>query len=172
MSYVKIRVLTPQDWQLYKSVRLTSLEESPDSFGSTYEQEVTLSDTEWQTRLDLKWRGLDALPLIAELESQAVGLAWGVIHEPYSKTAHIYQMWVSPAQRGKSIATSLLSEITAWAFHKGCERIVLAVTTSNEAAVSLYNSSGYLPAGSLEALRSGSVLLVQPMVKRLDKARY
>ena len=77
MSYVKIRVLTPQDWQLYKSVRLTSLEESPDSFGSTYEQEVTLSDTEWQTRLDLKWRGLDALPLIAELESQAVGLAWG-----------------------------------------------------------------------------------------------
>lgn len=66
MSDVKSRVLTPQDWQLYKLARLNSLEDAPDSFGSTYEQEVTLSDTEWQTRLDLKWRGLDALPLIAE----------------------------------------------------------------------------------------------------------
>lgn len=62
MSDVKSRVLTPQDWQLYKLARLNSLEDAPDSFGSTYEQEVTLSDTEWQTRLDLKWRGLDALP--------------------------------------------------------------------------------------------------------------
>lgn len=171
MSDVKIRVLSPQDWQLYKSVRLTSLEESPDSFGATCEQEVTLSDTEWQTRLDLKLRGLNALPLMAELAGQAVGLAWGVIHQPDSQTAHIYQMWVSPSQRGKGIATSLLSEITAWAFNKSCERIQLVVTTNNDAAVSLYNSSGYLPMGSLEELRSGSALLVQPMVKRLDNTK-
>ena len=73
MSDVKSRVLTPLDWQLYQLARLNSLEDAPDSFGSTYEQEVTLSDTEWKTRLDLKWRGLDALLLIAELEDQAVG---------------------------------------------------------------------------------------------------
>ncbi|WP_374694381.1 GNAT family N-acetyltransferase [Halomonas sp. SpR1] len=171
MSDVKIREVPPQDWPLYKSVRLSSLEDSPDSFGSTYEQEVLLSDAEWQARLDLEFRGLDARPLIAELAGHAVGLAWGVIHEPDSKTAHIYQMWVSPSQRGKGIATSLLNEITAWALNKGCERIALAVTTSNEAAVSLYNSSGYLPAGSLEALRNGSVFLVQPMVKRLGNTK-
>ncbi len=171
MSDVKIRLLTLQDWRLYKSVRLTSLEDSPDSFGSTFEQEAALSDAEWQARLDLAFRGLEALPLIAELAGQMVGLAWGVIHEPDSKTAHIYQMWVSPSQRGKGIANSLLSEITTWAFHKGCERIALAVTTNNDAAMSLYKSSGYLPAGSLEALRSGSALLVQPMVKRLDNTK-
>ena len=167
MSDVKSRVLTPQDWQLYKLARLNSLEDAPDSFGSTYEQEVTLSDTEWQTRLDLKWRGLDALPLIAELESQAVGLAWGVIHEPDTKIAHIYQMWVSPALRGKGIARSLLDEISTWALDKGCACIKLAVTTSNKAAIGFYTLSGYLPAGSLEELRVGSTLMVQPMVKRL-----
>ncbi|CAM0558053.1 GNAT family N-acetyltransferase [Vreelandella titanicae] len=171
MSDVKSRVLTPQDWQLYKLARLNSLEDAPDSFGSTYEQEVTLSDTEWQTRLDLKWRGLDALPLIAELEGQAVGLAWGVIHEPDTKMAHIYQMWVSPALRGKGIAKSLLYEISTWAVNKGCECIKLAVTTSNEAAVGFYTSSGYLPTGPLEALRVGSALMVQPMVKRLGNTQ-
>lgn len=171
MVDVKIRVLTPRDGPLYKAVRLNSLEDSPDAFCSTYEQEAVLSDGEWQTRLDLKLRGLDARPLIAELAGQAVGLAWGVIHEPDSKTAHIYQMWVSPAQRGKGIATSLLSEITTWAFNKGCECIVLAVTTSNESAVSLYTSSGYIPTGSLEELRGGSALLVQPMIKRLENTK-
>nr|WP_290830435.1 GNAT family N-acetyltransferase [Halomonas sp.] len=171
MSDVKIRVLTPQDWPLYKSVRLKSLKDSPDSFGSTYDQEITFSDAEWQARLDLGFRNLDALPLMAELAGEAVGLAWGVIHEPGSKTAHIYQMWVSPSQRGGGIATSLLSEITNWAFNKGCERIELAVTTSNEAAVSLYTSSGYLPTGSLEELRIGSALLVQPMVKQLGNTK-
>jgi len=170
MSYVMIRVLTSKDWQLYKSIRLTSLEDAPDSFGSTYEQEVALSATEWQTRLDLKWRGLDALPLIAELEGQAVGLAWGVIHEPDTKIAHIYQMWVSPTLRGKGIAKSLLGEISTWAVNKKCECIKLAVTTCNEAAVGFYTLSGYLPAGSLEELRVGSALMVQPMVKRLGKA--
>lgn len=171
MGAVNIRVLTPHDGPLYKSVRLNSLKDSPDSFGSTYEQEAALSNTEWQTRLDLEFRKLDALPLIAELEGQAVGLAWGVIHEPNSKTAHIYQMWVLPAQRGKGIATSLLSEITTWAFNKGCERIELAVTTNNDDAVGLYLSFGYLPARPLEQLRVGSALMVQPMVKCLDNKK-
>ncbi|CEP37707.1 MULTISPECIES: GNAT family N-acetyltransferase [Halomonas] len=167
MSDVRIRVLTPQDWQLYKSARLKSLEESPDSFGSTYEQEVTLSDAEWQTRLDLKLRGLEALPLIAELEGQSVGLAWGVIHEPDTKIAQIYQMWVSPTLRGKGIAKALLGEMSTWAINKRCECIKLAVTTSNAAAVGLYTSYGYAPNGPLEPLRVGSELMVQPMVKRL-----
>ena len=65
MSDVKIRLLTLQDWRLYKSSRLTSLEDSPDSFGSTYEQEAALSDAEWLARLDLEFRGLEALPLVA-----------------------------------------------------------------------------------------------------------
>jgi ribosomal protein S18 acetylase RimI-like enzyme len=85
--------------------------------------------------------------------------------------AHIYQMWVSPALRGKGIAKSLLYEISTWAVNKGCECIKLAVTTSNEAAVGFYTSSGYLPTGPLEALRVGSALMVQPMVKRLGNTQ-
>ncbi|MBT2786884.1 MULTISPECIES: GNAT family N-acetyltransferase [unclassified Halomonas] len=173
MCEINISVLTRHDWSRYKSVRLNSLQDSPDSFGSTYQQEVALSDAEWQSRLDLKWRGLEALPLIAELEGQSVGLAWGVIHEPDTKIAHIYQMWVSPAVRGKGIAKALLGNISTWALNKGCECIKLTVTTSNAAAVGLYASSGYLPTGPLEELRAGSSLMVQPMVKRLvSTARY
>ncbi|QGQ69321.1 GNAT family N-acetyltransferase [Halomonas sp. PA16-9] len=85
--------------------------------------------------------------------------------------AHIYQMWVSPALRGKGVAKSLLYEISTWAVNKGCECIKLAVTTSNEAAVGFYTSSGYLPTGPLEELGVGSALMVQPMVKRLGNTQ-
>ncbi|WP_417579293.1 GNAT family N-acetyltransferase [Nitrincola sp.] len=168
MSEFEIKTLTPEDWEIYKSARLKSLRDSPDSFGSTYDQESALSDAEWQTRLNLKLRALDALPLVAKMDGQPVGLAWGVIHEPDLGVAHIYQMWVSPALRGKGIATSLLREIKAWAAGRGCEFVALAVTNSNQAAVSLYMSSGFIATGQLEELRSGSAIMVQPMVMKLS----
>lgn len=170
MSEFEIKTLTPENWELYKSARLNSLRDSPDSFGSTYDQEAALSDAEWQSRLDLKLRALDALPLVAEMDGQLVGIAWGLIHKPDLRIAHIYQMWVSPALRGKGIAKSLLSEIKAWAIGRGCDLMALAVTANNEAAVNLYKSSGFVATGQLEKLRVGSALMVQPMVMELNSA--
>ncbi|WP_324731393.1 GNAT family N-acetyltransferase [Pseudomonas paeninsulae] len=170
MSEFEIKILTAKNWELYKSARLSSLRDSPDSFGSTYDQETTLSDAEWQSRLDLKFRDIDALPLVAELDGKPVGVAWGFIHKPDLRIAHIYQMWVSPELRGKGIAKSLLREIEAWAISRGCGLMALAVTTSNEAAVNLYRSFGFIAAGQLEELRIGSERMVQPMVMKLNSA--
>ncbi|MDP2284085.1 MAG: hypothetical protein Q8L06_08090, partial [Pseudohongiella sp.] len=58
-----IRPLTPSDWQRYKSIRLRSLENSPDAFGSTFERELTLTDEEWQARVNPALREGLALPL-------------------------------------------------------------------------------------------------------------
>ncbi|HBP40664.1 MAG TPA: GNAT family N-acetyltransferase [Halomonas sp.] len=163
MKNFNIKVLNPEDWALYKSVRLESLKDSPDSFGATYEQESALSDSDWRARLDLNARGLVAFPLVAEQGGRAVGLAWGVIHAPEVETAHIYQMWVSPAARGKGIAKALLGKIETWAIDKECECLALDVTTSNEAAVCLYRSSGFMATGQPTPLRSDSFLMMQPM---------
>lgn len=168
MSEFELKILTPENWELYKSVRLNSLRESPDSFGSIYDQEILLSDAEWKSRLDLKFRDMDALPLIAEIEGQPVGIAWGFIHKPNLQVAHIYQMWVSPELRGKGIAKSLLLKIKAWALARGCSLMTLGVTTSNEAAVNLYRTFGFVAAGQLEELRADSALLVQPMTIELN----
>ncbi|WP_417788021.1 GNAT family N-acetyltransferase [Stutzerimonas xanthomarina] len=170
MSKFEIKILTPENWELYKLARLNSLRESPDSFGSTHDQEAVLSDSEWQSRLDLKLRDIDALPLVAEMDGQPVGIAWGFIHKPNLQVAHIYQMWISPEFRGKGIAKSLLLKIQAWAIARGCGLMALAVTTSNEAAVNLYRTFGFVAAGPLEELRVDSPLLVQPMVIELNSA--
>jgi ribosomal protein S18 acetylase RimI-like enzyme len=170
MSEFKIRILGTDDWLLYREVRLNSLKDSPDSFGSTHTREAQFTDIEWQSRLDSSSRAKNALPLIAESDGAVVGLAWGMIHEPDLKVAHVYQMWVSPTQRGKGIGRSLLDRIKAWAKVRGCDLLALNVTTTNEAAVGLYISSGFVPTGEQEVLRDDSMLTVQPMAMDLRNA--
>jgi ribosomal protein S18 acetylase RimI-like enzyme len=170
MNKFRIRGLEPEDWQFYKRVRLSSLKDSPDSFGATYEEELLLTDSEWLSRLHPNLDEAISLPLGVEVDGYVVGLAWGLIHNSDLKVAHIYQMWVSPEARGKGIATTLLDEIRTWALSEKCLSIELSVTASNSTAVGLYHAYGFSPAGKLEELRAGSGLFVQPMVMELSNA--
>ncbi|MES2626887.1 MAG: hypothetical protein V4628_16495 [Pseudomonadota bacterium] len=76
MNNVNIRVLQEDDWQLYKLLRLSALQESPDSFGSTYEREFGFPDDEWISRLRKRCGSRNALPLVAEVGGNPSGLAW------------------------------------------------------------------------------------------------
>lgn len=170
MSTFKLRVLVPENWAEYKLLRLSALKESPDSFGSTYEKELAFSDVEWIERLRANFNGMISLPLVAELDGNLVGLAWGVIHHSDKKVAHIYQMWVSPEARGNGIAMSFLNELKMWALSNGCTSIELEVTTNNDTAVGLYKIFGFQAEGVEKELRAGSRLLTQRMVMALDYA--
>ena len=103
MADIRIHSLTKDDWRLYKSLRLSSLKNSPDSFGSTFKRESAFSDEEWFARLDFQARQMQGLLFIALLKEQPVGLACGIVHTPGEQDGHIYQMWVSPAARGLGI---------------------------------------------------------------------
>jgi ribosomal protein S18 acetylase RimI-like enzyme len=170
MKKFEIRILMPEDWLAYKSIRLAALIDSPDSFGSTYEREEQFPDAEWQSRLELTEGNENALPLVADYDGNAVGLAWGMVHETGIRVAHVYQMWVAPQAREKGIAKALLEHIIAWAEAGHCDLVVLSVTTINEAAVGLYLAMGFTPSGKVEPLREGSALQSQPMMKDLRDA--
>lgn len=168
MSEFSIRVLNKDDWSTYRELRLLSLQDSPNSFGSSYEQEYLYSNDEWISRLSLDHKVGRALPLVAELNGVAVGLAWGLVHNLQDKTAHIYQMWVSHDVRGQGVGSLLLKNIIAWSKELNLDYVSLAVTTINIPAVKLYKAYGFEPYGSLESLREASTLSVQPMKLKLD----
>jgi len=167
MDRINIRTLNKDDWALYKSLRLRSLQDSPDSFGSSYESEADYSDDEWISRLDRQDRAKNALPLVAELDGVPSGLAWGLIHDPDSKAAHVYQMWVTPEARGMGMGHALLNHIIAWAEDALLDQLILSVTTTNPAAIALYLSFGFIPQGELQPLKADSALFTQMMAKNL-----
>ncbi len=107
--------------------------------------------------------------IAAELHGKPVGLASGVVHNGEKECVHIYQMWVTPNARGHGAGRALLNSILSWAISTGVNAVELGVTTTNEAAYSLYLSIGFTPWGHLEPLRQGSSLSIQPMLLHLDE---
>ena len=164
MDTLKIIEFKVEDWEIYKLLRLESLNDSPDSFGSTYEREDKFTDQEWISRLVPNEGIVRLLPLAALSSGKPIGLAVGAIHSAKSETGHIYQMWVSKSYRGRGIGKQLLKRIEVWATYLVLKSLSLAVTTSNFEAVSLYKSLGFIPSSSTEPLRENSALSVQPMV--------
>ena len=163
MNDLEIKVLSTNDWKIYKELRLSSLKDSPDSFGSTYEREVEFDDNTWISRLERKGKENSILPLVIEHKKKPIGLAFGVQHDSKDRSAHIYQMWVSPNARGLGAGKLLLDHIISWAKEIKLESVHLAVTTVNVAAFNLYKSMGFEAFGEKEELREGSPFDVQPM---------
>lgn len=171
MDNLHITEFTGDDWEAYKALRLASLKDSPDSFGSTLERESAFTEKVWRSRLTLSDNPVHILPLVALSHGKPVGLATGAVHSYQDETAHIYQMWIVKPYRGLGIARDFLERIEAWANALELTSLSLAVTTRNASAVRLYQSAGFVPVGSIEPLRENSNLLVQPMVLALASAK-
>lgn len=165
MNNISFLNLSADNWQTYKNLRLQSLQDAPDAFGSTLEREAEFSDDEWISRL--VFEGKSKLPIIALVNDEPIGLAFGVLHYPTDDTAFIYQMWVNPKVRGLGISRLMINNLVDWAKSLNVGYLSLEVTTNNLAAINLYKTSGFEAFGSLEKLRESSSLYTQAMRKPL-----
>ncbi|MFK3790377.1 GNAT family N-acetyltransferase [Pseudomonas piscis] len=160
---ISTRSIKANEWPQYRDMRLRALEDSPDAFASTLEDEAARTDEEWAARIAAGLAGGNDLPLFAFKGSQACGLVWCKLPVAESAVADIYQMWVDPACRGLGAGAALLEQVLAWARGKGARRIRLGVTYARTPAMHLYQACGFRPVGALEPLRAGSSLMSQAM---------
>ncbi len=152
--------MEPDDWQAFKTLRLSGLKESPDAFGSTYEQALKNDDAHWQNRLKTV-NPREDLPLFACAGDRPIGLAWGKIFEPGE--AHLFQMYVAPEFRGKGAGAQLLQAAIDWARGQGCVHLLLSVTIDDSPAWHMYKRAGFTASGPPEPLREGSTIQAQPL---------
>jgi len=163
-----IRILAADDWPLYRDLRLASLADSPQAFGSTHREESQRRDSDWIRRLADPDPDRE-LPLVVEVEGRGAGLAWGRITAEAPDTAALYQVWVHPAHRGRGAGQLLLATFTEWARLKGAHRLVLDVTVADSPAMALYHRAGFRPIGPTRPLRPGSEHRCQPMCRELER---
>jgi ribosomal protein S18 acetylase RimI-like enzyme len=141
---IDVLVLTPDDWQLWRRLRLAALTEAPAAFGSTLAGWSGPGDAEQ------RWRGRltdVALNLALTLDGEPVGMvsatAPGVAGE-----AELISLWVAPAGRGRGVGDEAIRQVAAWVHeqHPG-HALVLSVKTDNEPARALYERHGFVDAG-------------------------
>jgi ribosomal protein S18 acetylase RimI-like enzyme len=167
MQSPEICALTERDWRNYKEIRLRSLKESPDSFGSSFGRESKFSDEPWKSRLIKKADVIDSSTWVAMVDRSTMGLVASAIPVSEPTVAHMYQMWVDPAHRNNGIGTELINRVKAWVRNSDATSIQLSVSTTNTRACSRYENSGFSPIGGIEPLRDDSDLSVQPMEFKL-----
>ena len=135
-----IRRIGPDDWQIFREIRLAALQEAPYAFGSTYEGEVAASEESWRHRLTERAR------FVAEVDGVVVGTV-GAGPGEFEGVGALTALWVDPRFRSRGVGTALVEAVLDWATDQGFSQVLLWVTEVNEKAQSLYERQGFARTG-------------------------
>lgn len=164
-GFVDIRVLTVDDVEEYRALRLRALREEPQAFGSSWEEESQrppeMAIARLQSSDQAAFGGYDD-------NDRLVGMVW-LWREGGIKSRHkgyIISMYVAPEARGHGLGRKLLDAAIARARETpGIEQLLLAVTSINTPARSLYLSMGFEPYGlERKALKLGDRYLDEELM--------
>lgn len=151
-------------------MRLDALRETPEAFGSSYEEEHTL------TLDDIRgWIApTDDSAMFGVFAASALALAGiiGVTRQLKLKMrhkAHIWSVYVAPGWRGRGLARQLMrAAIDHAGAMRGVRAIQLSVTANNAAARQLYAGLGFEEYGlEREALCANGVLYDEVLLMAL-----
>jgi RimJ/RimL family protein N-acetyltransferase len=137
-----VRKLTEADLDDFWVLRLRALTDNPEAFGSTYDETVARGKAQMLQRLGLT----DESFSLGAFDATLIGTA-GFHREERIKERHrgfIYGVYVVPEKRGKGGGKALIRELIPMATRlEGLEQLILAVVTTNQAAIRLYLSLGF-----------------------------
>ena len=138
MANFPIKQLGADDWQIWKNFRLEALKNSPESFGSSYEEELNWINSDFQnsfTKSDIFGVFVD---------NSLISCA-GFYSLNSAKTKHrgvIWGMYTRPECRGQGIASTLIQTIINHAKSR-VTQLHLTCVTSNLGAVAFYQKQGF-----------------------------
>lgn len=151
MTYT-VRRVRPDDWAPFKALRLAALLDSPENFGSTYEDTVLLPDAEWQARTEKNASAADWAFYVAvdDVSGEFAGM-WGVIpHPSRPATAWVVGVYVASGARGTDVATRLNDACVAFARTTEAKELILHVRDDNGRARRFYERCGWVLTGESE----------------------
>ena len=135
---MKIRLLTEEDWQAFKSLRLEALTQHPEAFGSSFEEESKLTDVALQQRFS----NCDLFG--AFIQDELIGCAGFFIYSS-EKMAHrgcLFSMYTKNTHRNCGVASALIKAIIAHA-KTNVMQLHTTVVTTNHTALRLYQNHGF-----------------------------
>lgn len=145
----------PEDWQLWRDLRLRSLRTDPDAFGSSWQRERGFGESDWRGRLATSYA------VTAFRDKQAVGM--GGFFEEASGVVCVVAMWTVPGARGEGVGARVLAHVLDAVPPSAEVRLWVA---DDNPAQRLYLSAGFVPTGERAPIRPGARLMKSEMCRR------
>lgn len=162
---MRIRPTTREEWERVRDLRLRSLSDAPDAFGSTLERERGLGESGWIDWIE-GWEGATNAMFVAERGEDWIGMAVGS-RTGEEADGHLYGMWVDPSWRKQGIGARLVEAVIGWARSWGASTLILGVTEFNDGAAGFYERLGFVDTGERYALREQSPLVCRVLRRPL-----
>ncbi|MGE8555374.1 MAG: GNAT family N-acetyltransferase [Chryseobacterium jejuense] len=137
---IEYRKLLSHESSIYRTIRLESLEEFPESFEATYQEALNTEKLRMET--DIENQTPEKFVLGAFINQKLVSLCVFVKNE--ERSGSIYQMYVNKNFQGKNIGTGLVQAVIHEAKEKlNVTEVYLEVAHNNESAYHLYKKNGF-----------------------------
>ena len=153
---------TIDEWSELRAIRLESLANTPEAFGTTYVDAKRWSDDHWRQLASLR------ISFLAQNDGRTVGLASGGLNDDVPGTKWLYAMYVTPPLRGSGVAAALVDVVGEWARLEGATSLYLMVRSAVPRARAFYEKIGFQPTGDVALDDDDPTKSMITMAKNLD----
>ena len=161
-SRPSVRRASSEDWAELKAVRLESLADTPEAYGSTYAAASRFSESQWRAVADAR------AVFLASHEGAVVGMASGGRNDAHPGTLWLFSMYVTPASRGTEAAALLVESVEGWARSEGAAALYLHVSATLARARAFYAKMGFVETGERFAMDRDASIELLTMTKSLS----
>lgn len=142
-----VAVLGEDDWAAYRDVRLSALDESPNSFTANYADEAGQDENFWRERMRRSLR------FLASEGSVSLGVVSLGRAADESSIGEIFGLYVSPAARSRGVSWRLVEAAAQHARRDGLLQLHYWVGTENARAIAFAANFGFRSAAERRPTR-------------------
>ena len=146
MSHVVLcHELSPDEWSRLREIRLASLLESPEAFGSSYEREIAFTEKEWSELFNLNSY------LVASIDGKDIAIMFlEKLRGDFGATCWVGGCWSNPQYRGIGALRSMFDYVDSVKDQRGWQIQGLGVFIVNESAITAYEKLGFKAMGEVQ----------------------
>ena len=149
---------------LYRQMRLASLQDAPYAFTTTYDSALQRSSEFWRERADSTAQGTDGATFIAFSNDVPIGMATLLRIKGQADVGEMMQVWIASEYRGTTAIWDLMDTIFQWARENNFRRILAGVTKGNDRALKFYIKYGFSILDESSANDSNGVYLMKEVI--------
>lgn len=143
---IRLGEIPPEDWRMYRNLWLEALQETPQAFLATYEEEQYTPDEKWQSRIEKVRKAETQVMVFAYREKELIGMMGAYINNN-PKVKHIADVWtayVKIEHRKKGVAKKMMVELLKKVEARpDIKKIKVGSIQSQHLAVNLYKEFGF-----------------------------